>query len=166
VIAGRRTSAPAQLFDLTVIIASAVLIGSLFMTWYQFGMSFPTSSGTFAGISITALGGLAGGWRFAILAFAIATIVEVALSLGLTRASGNVEWPHRTLLAMLCLVDLVLVLAAFFTYPGALGPAGAVYYGLIGTSRGGGAYLGLVAALVACGAAGARLLSEPSTFRR
>jgi len=158
-------SGAAQLLDLTAVISAAVLIGSLFMTWYQFGMSFPTTSGAFAGISITALGGFAGGWRFAILAFAIATIVEVAVNTGFARSGGDFEWPHRPLLALLCGVNLVLVLAAFFAFPAVLGAAGTLYYGLIGTSRGGGAYLGLVAALVASAAAGGRLLTDPSTFR-
>lgn len=144
-------------------ISAAALIGSLYMTWYQLGLSYGLGSGAFAGISLTALGEYAGGWRFAILIFAIATIAEVVANLVLRRVRSAFEWPHRSLLPLLAGTNLVLVLVAFFDSP--LGPASGAY-GLLNASPGGGAYLGLVAAVVGVAMAGARLVTEPSTFRR
>lgn len=126
------------------------------MTWYQYGF--------IAGVSITALGRFAGGWRTAILVFAVLTVAEVLLHNALVQVGSTYQWPHRTVMWVLSAGNLALVLAAFFASP--LAGEATVSFGLFRPSPGSGAYLGLAAAAAGVLAAVVRLFTEPSTFRR
>ena len=122
--------------------ATGGVLLSLLLTWYsvtitavgmQFYQSlerallyrlFPAAASGVGGlsgpltISVSALSKEAGGWRWAILVVSIVLILEVLLAIGSGVASRPRLAGHtqRSLLA-LCVVNLVLVGAAFFNLP-------------------------------------------------
>jgi hypothetical protein len=110
-------------------------------------------------MSVSPLDKAAGGWRWAILVVSIVILLEVllAVSSGAARPLAS-TWPHATVLLVLTVANLLLVLAAFISLPYGGTPAGYLI-----VTRGVGAYLGLVAAFVACGAVVAGFVkSSPS----
>jgi len=111
--------------------------------------------------SVSALGEGAGGWRWAILVVAIILMLEVliAISSGVTKQALP-TWPHASVLLVLSVANLILVTAAFFDLP--YGGAPAAY---LTVSRGVGAYIGLLAALVAFAGAVTRLVNSPTKPR-
>ena len=142
--------------DLVEWMGAAAVLGSLFMPWYQIGMS---SGGLSAILSLTPLGTGAGGWRWLILILAVAILIEggAAVLVG----SHSQGWRHGEAQAALGLVLLVLVIAAFVTTPTAFFGG---YFDVPGLQRthGPGAYLGLVASIVAGVAGVARFFVAPA----
>jgi len=159
------------------------VIVSLMLSWYRvtitvagvqfyqsleralFSRLFPGAASGLEGLtgpitfSVSALDKEAGGWRWAILVVSTVLLLEVLLALGTGVAQqASPTWPHASVLLVLALVDLILVAAAFFVRPG--GGAPSLY---LSVSNGIGAYLGLVAALVAFGGGLARLLRSSSS---
>jgi len=159
--------------DVVCMAGSGVVLLSMFLTWYsvtltalgvQFYASleqaflsrlFPQIAAGLGGLRgpltspVSALGEGAGGWRWAILVVSIVIVLEALLAISSGSASqSSSAWPHTAVQLVLTIADLVLVIAAFFSVP----------YGNVPTSyltvdHGLGGYLGLLAALVACGAA-------------
>jgi hypothetical protein len=82
------------------------------------------------------------------------TTPGVAVSSGATKPSAS-TWPHTSVLLVLTVANLLLVVAAFVSLPYSGTPAG-----YLTVTRGLGAYLGLVAGLVACGGAIAVLVKS------
>jgi len=175
---------PSIVNDLLAASGSGFVLISILLTWYnvtitalgvQFYESieraflarlFPQAAPGIGGLSgpltlsISALDKAAGGWRWAILVVSIVILLEVlvALSTGASRQSSP-PLPHSTVLMVLTFANLVLVVAAFVNLPYGGAP---VSYLIV--ARGVGAYLGLVAALVACGGAAVGLIkSSPGT---
>ncbi len=132
-----------NVMDLLQCVAAAAVLGSLFMPWYDLGFS---TSGVGVSLSISALGSHAGGWRWLILVVATAIIIE-GLAGRLANVSETEAWPHAAVQALLGVALLGLVVVAFFTSPL---PNLAVYQiPGFGRSAGSGAYLGLVAGVLA-----------------
>ena len=169
--------------DVVVMAATGGVLLSLLLTWYsvtitavgmQFYQSlerallyrlFPAAASGVGGlsgpltISVSALSKEAGGWRWAILVVSIVLIFEVLLAIGSGVArQAAPSWPHATILLALCVVNLVLVGAAFFNLPYSDVPSS-----YISVSHGLGSYLGLGAALVALGGAVARIVRGPAS---
>ena len=166
--------------------AGLVLI-SLFVTWYNvtltalgvqfyeslekalFARLFPQIANSFGGLtgpltfSVPALGTGAGGWRWAILVVSIVLLLEVLMAVSSsTRSQLPPTWPHSGILLVLTVSDLILVVAAFFSVPYSGTPNGYVT-----AASGVGAYLGLLAALLACaGAVTVLVKSAPRTYSR
>lgn len=142
--------------DLVQCAAAAAVLGSLFMPWYELGYS---TSGVGVNLSLTALGSHAGGWRWLILVVAIVILVG-GLAGVLANVAESGAWPHSGLQALLGMALLGLVVAAFFTSPlpnvGLFGIPG------FGRSAGSGAYVGLVAAVLAAYAGVGRFFVAPT----
>jgi hypothetical protein len=155
------------------------VIVSLLLTWYrvtitpagmQFYQSlisrlFPGAGSELGGLtgpltfSVSALDKEAGGWRWVILVVSAVLLLEVLLALGTGVAQQTAPtWPHASILLVLTVVNLILVVAAFFVRPD--GGTSSLY---LTVSNGVGAYIGLVAALVAFGGGLARFLRSPSS---
>ena len=110
-------------------------------------------------MSISPLDKTAGGWRWAILVVSVVILLEVllAVSSGVAKESES-TWPHTPILLVLTVANLFLVIAAFVNLPYGDTPAN-----YLTVTRGPGAYLGLLAALIAsCGAAGALFKRLPN----
>ena len=110
-------------------------------------------------MSVSPLDKAAGGWRWAILVVSIVILLEVILvvSSGLAKQSAS-SWPHTSILLVLTVTNLFLVIAAFVNLP--YGDTPASY---MTVTRGLGAYLGLLAGLIASGGAvGALVRRLPS----
>jgi hypothetical protein len=150
----------------------------MFLTWYSvtvtavgmqfyesveralFARLFPQAAaglGSFTGpltYSVSPLAKEAGGWRWAILVVSIVLLLEVLLAIGSGVAKqASPTWPHAAILLALSVTNLILVAAAFFSLPYSGAPAA-----YLSVSHGIGAYFALVAALIACGGAVARIL--------
>ena len=154
-------------------VGTGFVLISLLLTWYRvtitplgvqflesleralFSRLFPQAAAGLGGLrgpltlSLSALDRAAGGWRWAILVVSIVIFLEVLLaaSAGTTRQSAP-TWPHTAILLVLTVANLLLVVAAFVNLPYGGTPAG-----YLTVTRGLGAYLGLVAGLIACGGA-------------
>lgn len=148
-----------QAIDLAACFGAVAAGGSLFIAWYQISFNI---SGVSASISTTALGRLAGGWRWSILLISIAVLVELLVAVVVSRSSRTVEWPHRSILAVLCAANLAAVVAAMIASPFNNGAS----YGLMAASLGPGAYVGFIGALVAMIAAALRLFTGPPALAR
>ena len=99
--------------------------------------------------SVSALGSGAGGWRWAILVVSIVLLLEVLLAISSsTRSQYPSAWPHTPIVLVLTVTNLILVGAAFLSRPYGDTPSSYVT-----VAPGIGAYLGFLAALVACGGA-------------
>lgn len=159
--------------DVVCVAANAVVLISLFLTWYsvtitQLGVRFfasleqallsrlfPQIAAGLGGLrgplttSVPAFGDGAGGWRWAILVVSIVLVLEtlLAISAGESALSSS-AWPHAAVQLVLAIANLVLVIAAFFSLP--YGNVPSVY---LTVGHGLGAYLGLLAVFVGCGAA-------------
>jgi hypothetical protein len=136
--------------DFLVAVFTAVSLVSLFLPWYE--VRFADSVGDSLNLQQTsALGAGAGGWRFWILATAIATVGYLGARLALTR-----RWPpslpHFPVLLLLALGNLALVAVAFFDLPdgGQSITAGGLTFGV---TQAWGAYAGFSAAILAAVAA-------------
>jgi hypothetical protein len=150
-----------QGLDLAAFFGSVAVFGSLFMPWYQLGAS---GNGVSISLSITALGSHAGGWRWAMLVCSLAIVVELLATLLVFRVQDSGDWPHRSVLGLLCLTDLALVIAAMVASPfSALDQS---LFGVFSSSLAPGAYVAIVGALVAMGAAAARLFTGPPAMAR
>ena len=92
----------------------------------------------------------------------IVLLVEVLLAISTsTRIQSAPGWPHTGVLLLLSVANLVLVLAAFFSMP--YGSTPATY---VTVAPGVGAYVGLVAALLACaGAVTGVIKNSPAASR-
>lgn len=109
--------------------------------------------------SVSALGQGAGGWRWTIVAVSGVLLLGLLLAIGSGATSpSSSSGPHTAILLLLTTTNLILVAAAFFDLP--FGGSPAAY---LTVSRGVGAYLGLAAALVACGGAVAGLVRSSPT---
>jgi len=109
--------------------------------------------------SVTALGKGAGGWRWAMLVVSSVLLLEILLAVG-SGASRPTSpaGPHTAIVLVLTIANLILVAAAFFTLPFSGSPPA-----YLTVTRDTGAYLGLLAALVACGGAVARIVKSPGS---
>ena len=105
-------------------IATLVLFISLFLPWFT--------------LSIFSVNGLWHGWMYLTLILCIVIIAYLVLLAGWERLPISQDVPHLTVMMIATIVNAVLVLIAFLDKPS-------------GTSWGFGAFLGLVAALVAAG---------------
>ncbi len=177
--------APASMLgDVLVAAGAGFVVISLFLTWYSvtlttvgvqfyesleralFSRLFPQIANSFGGLtgpmtfSVSALGSGAGGWRWAILVVSIVLLLEVLLVISSsTRSQYPSAWPHMPILLVLAVTNLILVGAAFLSRP--YGDTSSSY---VTVAPGIGAYLGFLAALVACGGAIAGLVrSRPRT---
>ena len=166
--------------DLIAGIASFLALISLFLPWYSFAASAAQASATATPaqqqlvlaicsgqpalcsssappqFSVSALGGVAGGWRFLILVVAIVTVLYVASRTleGVARAFRY----HWEVLVGLTAFQGLLVLIAFFANPlGILGSLGS-------SSWAAGAFLGLIAAIAAV--VGAVLVMQENNKQR
>jgi len=137
------------------------VFGSLFMPWYQLGAS---GNGISISISLTALGQHAGGWRWGMLVCSLAIVVELLATLLVFKVRARGDWPHRSVLGLLCGANLALVIAAMVASPfnSLIGNS----FGVLGSSLGAGAYVAIVGALLAVGAAGVRLFTGPPALTR
>ncbi len=149
--------------------AGLVLI-SMFLTWYSvtlttlgvqfyetleralFARLFPQIANAFGGItgpltfSVPALGSGAGGWRWAILVVSIILLLEVLLAISAsTKSQSSPTWPHTGIVLVLAVTLLILVAVAFFSMP-----YGGTPSSYVTVASGVGAYVGLLAALLAC----------------
>ncbi|MHB1511298.1 MAG: hypothetical protein ACYCST_14110 [Acidimicrobiales bacterium] len=130
------------------------VLGSLFMAWYQLALS---GSGVSVAISVTTLASPAGGlWRWLMLVFSIAVLFEVALSWLVLSGISGIEWPHRSVLVMLCLADMALVIGSMVA-----SRFGGETVGRLSASLGSGAYVALAGAILAAAASVARLFTGP-----
>lgn len=165
--------------DVVCVAGSAVVLISLFLTWYSVTLTdlglrfftsleqaflsrlFPQVAAGLGGLkgpltsSVSALGEGAGGWRWAILVVSIVLILETLLAI--SSGATSAPWPHTAVQLLLSLADFILVIAAFFSVP--YGSVPSVY---MTEGHGVGAYLGLLAALVACGGAFAAWIGLPT----
>jgi hypothetical protein len=148
-----------QAIDLAACFGALAAGGSLFIAWYQIAFSI---GGVSASISTTALGRLAGGWRWSILFISIGVVLELLVAALASQSSNTVGWPHSSILAVLCAADLAAVVAAMIASPFNDGAS----YGLMAASLGPGAYVGFIGALVAMIAAALRLFTGPPALAR
>lgn len=120
---------------------TVVLLISLFLPWYS--LHFYLGGGVTFREGVAAVSGAAGGWRFLIVAFCLGTIFYLAMH---TAAGVRVRQllPHWQMLTLLTAVNLLLAVLAFVARPGGGYVIPGVYVGWAY-----GAYLGLVAAVVA-----------------
>ena len=110
-------------------VATVVLFISLFLSW--FGISV-------IGITVTASGLSAHGFLYVVLIICILIVAYLALRAGWEKLPGGVNVPHLVTMMVATLVNLALVLIAFFDKPGGSG---------VGWEFG--AVLALIAAVVA-----------------
>jgi len=150
-----------QGLDLAAFFGSVAVFCSLFMPWYQIGVS---GNGISVSVSLTALADHAGGWRWAIFVCSLAVVVELLATLLIFRVRARGDWPHRSVLGLLCAVDLALVIAAMAASP--FNSVSDAYFGVLKSSLGAGAYVAIVGALIATGAAAARLFTGPPALTR
>lgn len=144
--------------DLAAVLGTVAVLGSLFMSWYQYSAS---AQGISISVSVTALHYPAGGlWRWLMLVLSIGVIVEVAVNALLLKSRQRPEWPHPGLLAVLCIADLALVVGSMIDSPF----AGSI--GAFQPSLGSGAYVGLAGALVGTFTALGRLFVGPPALSR
>ncbi|HXY43564.1 MAG TPA: hypothetical protein VEH29_05220 [Acidimicrobiales bacterium] len=149
-----------QTIDLAAFFGAAAVLGSLFMAWYQFAFS---SDGASVSVSITALTYPAGGlWRWLMLVFSIAVMSEILVTWLVLRSRLNVDWPHRSILAVLCVANLALVVGAMVASPF----SGVGSFGLLSASLASGAYVALAGAVVGSVAAALRLFTGPPSLTR
>ena len=172
------------LADVLAGVGTGFVLISMLLTWYSvtitplgveffesleralFSGLFPQISGVLEAtpltMSVSPLDKAAGGWRWAILVVSIVILLEVllAVSSGAAKSLAS-SWPHTGVLLVLTVANLFLTLAAFVSLP-----YGGCLSGYLIVTRGVGAYLGLVAALVACGGVVSVLVkSSPSGSR-
>jgi len=173
--------------DVLAASGAGLVLVSLFLNWYSvtltalgvqfyeslekafFARLFPQVANSFGGLtgpltfSVPALGTGAGGWRWAILVVSIILLLEVLMAVSSsTRSQSPPTWPHSGILLVLTVSDLILVVAAFFSLP-----YGGTPSSYVTANPGVGAYLGLLAALVACaGAVTVLVKSAPRTYSR
>lgn len=179
-------STPSMAGDVLAAVGSGLVLISIFLTWYSVTLTalgvqfyesleqaflsrlFPQIANSLAGISgpltfsVPLLGSGAGGWRWAILVVSVLLLLEVLLAIASSAKSHlPPSWPHGSVLLLLSVGELVLVLVAFFSLP--YGSAPSTY---LTVAPGVGAYVGLVAALLACGGAVVGLAkSSPGSTR-
>lgn len=110
-------------------VATIVLFISLFLAW--FGISV-------IGITVTASGLSAHGFLYLVLIISILIVAYLVLRAGWEELPGGVNLPHLVTMMVATLVNVALVLIAFFDKPGGSG---------VGWQFG--AFLGLIAAIVA-----------------
>ncbi len=170
---------PSSLGDIAAAAGAGFVIISLMLTWYQvtitaagmqfyqslFSRLFPGAASELGGLtgpltlSVSALDKEAGGWRWAIIVVSAVLVLEVLLAVGSGVARQvSPTWPHASILLVLTVVNLILVAAAFFARPG--GGTSSLY---LTVSNGIGAYLGLVAAIVAFGGGVAQIMRSSSS---
>jgi hypothetical protein len=166
--------------DLVVGIASFVVLISLFFPWYSFAASAAAasesatpaqqqlvlavcadqpavcSSSTPPQFSVSALGGVAGGWRFLILVVAIIAVLYV-LSRTLGGASQIAAYHWQVLIGLTAFQGLLVIIAFFANPLSILDPLGS-------SSWAAGAFLALIAAIAAV--AGAIVIMQESKNQR
>jgi hypothetical protein len=96
------------------------------------------------------------------LYLSIGVMVEILAKSVVVWVQGRAPWPHRALLAILCLLNLVLVAGAMIVAPF----RGRGSLGLLNASLGPGAYVAIVGALVGIVAAAMLLVTGPPALTR
>lgn len=164
---------------------TGLVLISMLLTWYRVTITsagfqylesleralFPQAAAGLGGVtgplstSVSALGQGAGGWRWTILVVSIVLLLVLLLATtsGMARKSSS-SGPSAAVAVILVLAttNLVLVAVAFFNLP--FGGTPAAY---MTVTRGVGAYLGLLAGIVALGGAVAPLFrSSPDAGLR
>ena len=136
--------------DFLVAVFAGLSLLSLFLPWYKLRLLDPFGeSVSFAQTS--ALGSGAGGWRFAIVGSATLVLGYLGARLLLSR-NWPLDVPHFPLLVLLALVNLALVVVAFFALPaGGVSITSQGY--TFGVTQSWAAYVGLIAAILAVAAA-------------
>ena len=117
--------------------ASLVLLVTLFLPWYRY-----TAGGS--SISFSAMSSAAGGWRVLILIACLAIVGYLGISVNFTRPRLPIPAPQALVVATA--VNMLLVVVAFATVPTSALGGFAVF---VHTGTAWGAYIGMVAALVA-----------------
>lgn len=133
-----------HMLDVLQCIAAAAVLGSLFMPWYQLGIS---RGGVGVNVSYSALSSPAGGWRWLILVVAVVILLEGMIAV-VAKVSETGAWRHAEVQAVLGVVLVGLVIGAFFASPF---PDFASVVQIPGLDRsvGPGVYLGIVSAVLA-----------------
>jgi hypothetical protein len=108
-------------------IASLVLLISLFLPWFTYG-----------GFSVD---GLWHGWMYIVFILCVAIVVNLVARAGFHEMPYKLPLPEAQLLLYATAIDLILTVIAFFDKPGGIG--------FSGVGWGFGAFVGLVAAIVA-----------------
>jgi hypothetical protein len=158
-IADLRHQRRLQTIDLAAFFGAVAVLGSLFMPWYQFAYG---AGGVSVAVSVTALSGESGNWRWLLVVCSVGIVAELLVTLLIFRSGSREDWPHRSFLVLLCVTNLGLVVAAMLDSP--FSAAGQI--GLLSSSLAAGAYVGLVGAIVGMGAAGFRLFTGPPALMR
>jgi hypothetical protein len=148
-----------QAMDLAALFGAVAVLGSLFMPWYQLAYNV---RGLSLSRSLTALSEYSGGWRWLMLACSLAVAAELLATLWFFRANTMNNWPHRSLLALLCGANLALVTIATMLSPFGVTDGLDLFH----ASLAAGSYVGVVGAVVGVGAAGCRLVTGPPALVR
>lgn len=126
-----------EVYELVAGGASLLLLVTLFLPWYRY-----TAGGS--SISFSAMSSAAGGWRVLILIACLVIVGYLGISANFTRP--RLPIPATQALVVATVVNMLLVVVAFATVPTSALGGFAVF---VHTGVAWGAYLGLVAALVA-----------------
>jgi hypothetical protein len=112
-------------------VATVVLFISLFLTW------FSITIGTGLTLSVSADGLSAHGYLYIVMIVCILIVAYLALRAGWDELPAEWNLPHLTVMLVATLLNLLLVLIAFFSSPGS------------GWGLDYGAFIGLFAAIIA-----------------
>ena len=126
--------------------ATVVLLISLFLPW------FTASAGSFG--SGSASGMTAHSYLWAVFVLCVAIIVFLALGAGFAEMPVHLPAPRETILLVATVLNLLIVLLAFFVRPNG--------FGVVTISWTFGSFIALVAAIVACVPLATPMLREQS----
>ena len=123
--------------DIIAGVATIVVFVCLFLPWYTVGVNSP--------LSVSALGSLAGGWRYLILVVSLLIFVYLFVRTFLARGP-RLPLPHWQLMTSMTVINALLLVLAFLVKPDfaqLLSDVG------VSTSWGYGAFIGIVAGIIA-----------------
>jgi hypothetical protein len=147
-------STPAFAFDTTrwsrqqkvALISTGVLFISLFLPWFTYNF----------GLGSVSVDGLWHQWMYLVLIISLAIIVYLVAYAGFTELPFTLPMPEERLLLIATVINAVLTILNFSSKPGGTG---------FGVDWGFGAFLGLIAAIVAAGALVGPAIQAPRSAR-
>jgi hypothetical protein len=141
---------------------TVVALVSLFLPWYvvQVSDAFQAEQGSY----FSALGGYAGGWRYACLVLAAVVLVFLAVRQLRPDLTARIPIPYRAVLATFAIATVAVFVIAFFVLPGG-GTSYSIEGYQISVTQDWGAYVGLAAAVLAATAAIVNDPPEPAPPR-